>query len=110
MYLQLYRVCVCVCVCVCVLQALGISSDQEAVQLVGSEPQFADELAASLEEAGSVTWNGNTQRGVFTQAWRHEFAYRVCVSWTVCLCMQICAHAPVWSVLVPATVRMHAHM
>jgi DNA-directed RNA polymerase III subunit RPC2 len=51
-----------------VLKALGLSSDQEAVQLVGSEPQFADELAASLEEAGSVQWNSNAQRGVFTQA------------------------------------------
>jgi hypothetical protein len=41
------------------------------VQLVGSEPQFADELASSLEDASSVSWNSNTQRGVYTQVRLH---------------------------------------
>jgi DNA-directed RNA polymerase III subunit RPC2 len=58
---------------VIVLKALGISSDQEVVQLVGSEPQFADELAASLEEAGSVVANTGGQRGVYTQTQALEY-------------------------------------
>ena len=31
------------------LKAMGLTSDQEIIQLVGSEALFADDLAASLE-------------------------------------------------------------
>jgi len=49
------------------LKGMGIITDQEVVQLVGSEPLFADEMAASLEEAASVVWSGGSSRGIFTQ-------------------------------------------
>mmetsp|Transcript_43794 Transcript_43794/g.105889 ORF Transcript_43794/g.105889 Transcript_43794/m.105889 type:complete len:1171 (+) Transcript_43794:84-3596(+) len=55
------------------LKAMGVTSDQEVVQLVGSEPRFADELSASLEEAATVTWSNNQQKGVFTQWQALEF-------------------------------------
>ena len=44
---------------VVVLKAMGIQSDMEIVQLVGSEPEIQDSLALSLEES--------VKHGIFTQ-------------------------------------------
>ena len=48
-----------------VLKAMGLESDQEAVQLVGPDPAYASLLAPSLQECAS--------HGVFTQQQALEY-------------------------------------
>ncbi|CAE7902219.1 POLR3B [Symbiodinium sp. KB8] len=50
---------------VAVLRAMGVTSDQEIVQLVGSEPELQDALAPSLEET--------LELGILTQAQALEY-------------------------------------
>lgn len=48
-----FFLCVCVFVCVDQKQGMGIESDQEIVQLVGSKSRYASAVVASLEECAS---------------------------------------------------------
>jgi DNA-directed RNA polymerase III subunit RPC2 len=50
---------------VLVLKAMGAESDQEAVQLVGEEPAFADLMMATVQECKGAS--------IFTQAQALEF-------------------------------------
>jgi len=53
---------------VVLLRAMGLTSDQEVVQLVGSEPRFAHAISASLHECAKL--------GIFSQAKALEWISR----------------------------------
>jgi DNA-directed RNA polymerase beta subunit len=50
---------------VIVLKAMGMASDQEIVQMVGTDPMYADLLAPSIQECAAL--------GIFTQQQALEY-------------------------------------